>query len=69
MFLLNCYGEFADSLSSVLTEQEPYHVDFIECFAKGNYNELNYEKEAENQSISKDEFAKRQSQVFIPNVY
>lgn len=69
VFLLNSYGEFADRLSSILTEQVPYHVDFIDCFAMGSYNELDYEKEAKNQSHFKDEFARRKSEVLVPSVH
>ena len=68
VFLLNSYGALADSLSTMFTEQVPYHADFIDCFAMGSYNELDYEKEAKNQNHFKDEFAKRESEVHIPTV-
>eukprot|EP00594_Rhizosolenia_setigera_P003653 CAMPEP_0178951312 /NCGR_PEP_ID=MMETSP0789-20121207/7151_1 /TAXON_ID=3005 /ORGANISM="Rhizosolenia setigera, Strain CCMP 1694" /LENGTH=508 /DNA_ID=CAMNT_0020632161 /DNA_START=42 /DNA_END=1568 /DNA_ORIENTATION=+ len=68
LFLLNQYGLFLDTLFGFLTEQVPFHVDFIDCFARGSYNELDYEKEAENQNYFRKEFEKRQFPVHIPEV-
>lgn len=69
LFLLNQYGLFLDTIFEVLTEQIPFHVDFIDCFAKGSYEELDYEKEAENQLYFKKEFKKRKCDVHIPAVH
>lgn len=68
LFLLNQYGLFLDTLFGFLTEQVPFHVDFIDCFARGSYAELDYEKEAENQNYFRKEFEKRQFPVHIPEV-
>ncbi len=69
LFLLHCYGKFLDDLFDILTEQIPFHVDFIDCFAKGSYEELDFEKEAKNQMFFKHELAKRKCNVHIPTVY
>jgi len=69
LFLLNQYGLFLDTLFEVLTKQVPFHVDFVDCFAKGSYQELDYENEAANQKFFKKEFEKRKCAVHIPKVY
>lgn len=69
LFLLHNYGRFLDFAFDILTKQVPFHVDFIDCFATGSYNELDYEKEAANQMFFKDEFSKRKSKVHIPSVH
>jgi len=69
LFLLHCYGQFLDDLFHFTTEQIPFHADFIDCFAKGSYEELDYEKEAGNQLFFKEEFRKRKCNVFIPDVH
>ena len=66
LFLLNNYGLFLDTIFDVLTNQIPFHVDFIDCFARGSYNELDYENEAKNQNYFKKEFEKRKCKVKIP---
>ena len=37
LFLLHNYGRFLDFAFDILTEQVPFHVDFIDCFAAGSY--------------------------------
>ena len=37
LFLLNRYGAFVDTFTSIFTNQMAYHVDFIDCFARGSY--------------------------------
>ena len=69
MFLLNQYGLFLDTVFAVLTQQIPFHVDFIDCFARASFEELDYEKEAANQVFFKQEFKKRKCRVHIPQVY
>jgi len=69
LFLLNQYGLFLDTIFEKLTKQVPFHVDFIDCFAKGSFQELDYENEAKNQEYFRSEFAKRKSRVYIPKVY
>jgi aarF domain-containing kinase len=69
LFLLNQYGLFLDTIFEILTEQVPFHVDFIDCFAKGSYLELDYENEAKNQEYFRRELSKRKSKVYIPKVY
>jgi len=69
LFLLNQYGLFLDTIFDVLTEQVPFHVDFIDCFAKGSFQELDYENEAKNQEYFRREFSKRKSKVYIPKVH
>uniref|UniRef100_A0A7R9WA37 ABC1 atypical kinase-like domain-containing protein n=1 Tax=Pseudictyota dubia TaxID=2749911 RepID=A0A7R9WA37_9STRA len=69
LFLLNKYGEFMDEVCNILTEQIPYHVDFIDCFSHGSYSELDYEREAQNQKRFKDELGKRRCRVHVPLVF
>lgn len=69
LFLLNKYGEFMDGLCAILTNQIPYHVNFIDAFSQGSYMELDYENEASNQKLFKEEFGKRGCKVFVPCVY
>jgi len=69
LFLLNQYGLFLDTLFEVLTNQIPFHVDFIDCFARASFEELDYEKEARNQVFFRKEFERRKCQVHIPLVY
>lgn len=68
IFLLNNYGLFLDTIFNILTNQIPFHVNFIDCFARGSYDELDYENEAKNQMFFKIEFEKRKSKVKIPYV-
>ena len=69
LFLLNQYGLFLDTIFDVLTEQIPFHVDFIDCFAKGSFEELDYELEAQNQNFFRQEFDKRNLKVHVPKVF
>jgi len=69
LYLLTNYGKFLDVVFGVLTNQIPFHEKFINCFAQGSYEELDYIKEASNQTYFQNEFKKRNCQVHIPNVY
>jgi aarF domain-containing kinase len=69
LFLINKYGEFVDYLTDIFTKQQPFHKAFIDCFAHGSYQELDYENEAKNQEFFKSEFLKRKSKVHVPSVY
>ena len=69
LFLLQTYGRIMDSICSVLTEQIPYHANFMDCFAQGSYMELDYENEAANQMRFKSEFERRKCQVTVPSVH
>ena len=69
LFLLNQYGLFLDTIFDILTEQVPFHVDFIDCFARGSFEELDYELEAANQNYFRQEFEKRKFKVHIPKVF
>jgi len=68
LFLLQSYGKAMDAICDVLTNQIPYHANFMECFAQGSYMELDYEHEAFNQIRFKTEFAKRKCKVVVPHV-
>ena len=68
-FLLNQYVAFLETLFDVITNQEPFHVNFIDCFARGSYDELDYEKEAKNQIFFKQELLKRRGKVHISKVH
>jgi len=69
LFLLQCWGIFMDSWTSVVTHQKPYHKDFLQNFAKGGYGELDYELEANNQKHFQHEMDIRGCQVVIPDVH
>lgn len=72
LYLLNNYGQLLDYIFDKITNQIPFHESFINCFAHGSYNELDYIKEAGNQNYLKKELAKRgitSDVVYIPNVY
>jgi aarF domain-containing kinase len=69
LFLLNQYGLLLDTIFEVLTNQIPFHVNFIDCFARASFEELDYEKEAKNQLFFRKEFEKRKCQVHIPLVF
>lgn len=68
LFLLQNYGRVVDAICKVLTEQIPYHANFINAFAKGSYMELDYENEAANQLRFKSELEKRRCNVIVPDV-
>ena len=69
LFLLSIYAKMVDTFTSIFTEQVLYHEELIGNFARGSYEELDYEKEASNQQRFKIELAKRNCRVFIPNVH
>eukprot|EP00559_Dactyliosolen_fragilissimus_P005824 CAMPEP_0184858446 /NCGR_PEP_ID=MMETSP0580-20130426/3546_1 /TAXON_ID=1118495 /ORGANISM="Dactyliosolen fragilissimus" /LENGTH=531 /DNA_ID=CAMNT_0027354591 /DNA_START=44 /DNA_END=1639 /DNA_ORIENTATION=+ len=69
LFLLNIYGKVVDAFTQTFTHQLPYHVKFIDSFARGSYNELDYEKEAWNQNYFKEQFQLRKCKVKVPTVY
>jgi len=68
LFLLQNYGRAVDAICKVLTEQIPYHANFINAFAKGSYMELDYENEAANQLRFKSELERRRCNVIVPDV-
>jgi len=69
LFLLQKIGVFVDVFTSVFTNQPPFHQPLYESFARGSYSELDYEQEAANQIIFREEFAKRNCPVIVPSVY
>ena len=69
LFMLQKYGDFLDTLTSLFTEQAPFHADLFDNFSKGSYSELDYENEAENQIYFQKELKDRKCKVLIPNVY
>ena len=38
LFLLNKYAQFVDAFCDTFTEQVAFHVNFVDCFAKGSYS-------------------------------
>mmetsp|Transcript_40136 Transcript_40136/g.46972 ORF Transcript_40136/g.46972 Transcript_40136/m.46972 type:complete len:340 (-) Transcript_40136:17-1036(-) len=69
LHLLQSYGRMMDAICEVMTEQIPYHSNFINAFASGSYMELDYENEAANQIRFKTEFEKRRCNVTVPSVF
>ena len=69
LWILSKWGVFMDGFTSVFTNQIPFHVDFLEAYYRGSYQELDYENEAANQYRFKYELAKRKCPVVIPSVY
>lgn len=69
LFLLQWYGRIMDIICGVLTEQIPYHSNFVNAFAMGSYMELDYENEASNQLRFKTELEKRRCNVTVPDVF
>lgn len=69
LFLLQQWGVFMDSWTSVITHQKPYHKAFLQNFAAGGYGELDYQLEAQNQHAFQREMDMRSCPVVIPNVH
>lgn len=69
LFLLQHIGIFVDAVTSVFTNQPPFHRALYESFSRGSYSELDYENEAQNQLHFRHELQLRNSPVIIPNVY
>jgi len=70
LFILQKYGKMMDTICEVLTEQIPYHENFINAFCFGSYMELDYENEAANQLRFRKELKRRKcNNVIIPAVY
>lgn len=59
LFLLITYGKTVDKICSLLTNQIPYHEDFLNGFSSGAFMELNYVNEAENQIYFREELSER----------
>ena len=59
LFLLLTYGKTVDKLCSLLTNQIPYHENFLDGFSSGAFMELNYCNEAENQMYFRKELGER----------
>ena len=59
LYLLVSYGKMMDKLCSLLTNQIPYHETFLNGFANGAYMEMNYVREAENQTYFRNELHSR----------
>jgi predicted unusual protein kinase regulating ubiquinone biosynthesis (AarF/ABC1/UbiB family) len=68
LFWLQTVGVAVDCFTSVFTNQPPFHAALYESFAKGSYQELDYEREANNQMTFRHELALRQSPVLVPAV-
>lgn len=69
LFLLHKLSVMWDVVTTTFTAMAPFHEDLFDNFARASYKELDYECEASNQEKFKNEFSKRKSRVFIPNVY
>lgn len=59
LFLLVTYGKIVDRICSIVTNQVPYHENFLNGFSQGAYMELNYENEAANQMYFRKELHDR----------
>ena len=69
LFLLQRIGVLIDVFTTTFTNQPPFHQALYESFARGSYDELDYEKEAANQKMFQQELANRKCPVLIPTVY
>ena len=74
LFLLLSYGKMMDKICSVVTNQIPYHENFLNGFANGAFMELNYRAEASNQSHFREELHSRfnsgkRKKVIVPQVH
>jgi predicted unusual protein kinase regulating ubiquinone biosynthesis (AarF/ABC1/UbiB family) len=70
LFLLRNVGVLIDSITSMTTQQPPFHHALYQSFAEGSYLELDYENEAQNQEYFRDELIrKRNCPILIPKVY
>jgi aarF domain-containing kinase len=69
LYLLQKLGNVLDRLFTTITKQSAYHEDLFDTFSRGSYTELDYEKEASNQIMFKNEFTKRKCRVKVPSVY
>jgi aarF domain-containing kinase len=68
LFLLQSVGAAVDAFTSAFTNQPPFHRALYESFARGSYQELDYQKEARNQAQFRRELAARNSPVVVPAV-
>jgi len=69
LYLLQRIGVAVDTFTSLFTNQPPFHKALYESFARGSYQELDYEHEAESQILFQRELQARQSPVVVPTVY
>lgn len=69
LFLLQRVGVLVDSCTTTFTNQPPFHKALYESFARGSYQELDYENEAGNQERFRKELSMRKVPVVVPKVY
>lgn len=69
LYILQRIGVLVDGFTSVFTNQPPFHKALYESFARGSYQEMDYQHEAESQQEFRRELAARQSPVVVPAVY
>lgn len=69
LYILQRLGVTVDLLTSLLTNQPPFHKALYESFARGSYQELDYEHEAASQILFRRELMLRQSPVVVPRVF
>ena len=68
LFLLQLWGDFMDTFTSIFTKQLPFHAALFDTFSQGSYSELDYENEAKNQLHFKKQLALRNCHVKVPDV-
>ena len=68
LFLLQLWGDFMDTFTSIFTKQLPFHAALFDTFSQGSYSELDYENEAKNQLHFKEQLAARNCRVKVPDV-
>ena len=72
LFLLQNMGRAVDAMTSLFTQQPPFHRALYEAFARGSYQELDYEHEAASQTEFRHQLAARrilQQKVVVPQVH
>lgn len=69
LYILQRIGVAVDKFTSLVTHQPPFHQALYESFARGSYQELDYEHEAAAQNEFRRELAARQCPVVVPRVY
>ena len=69
LFLLQKLGAIVDTFTSNFTNQPPFHQALYDSFASGCYGELDYNREAANQKMFKEELERRKCDVIVPHVH
>jgi aarF domain-containing kinase len=69
LFLLQSFSLWVDAFTATFTNQPAFHKKLYESFARGSYSELDYDNEASNQILFRNEFAMRGIPVIVPLVY